>query len=109
MIHGTTVSLNCLLERKGAKVLLLTTEGFEDVPFIQRINRNGHYNLQWRKPKPLVKRRHTVGVPERINYKGEVVIPFTEKDARALVENLRYLIREETIEAITISPPRSLY
>lgn len=103
LIHGTTVSLNCLLEHKGAAVLLLTTEGFEDVPFIQRINRNGHYNLQWRKPKPLVKRRHTVGVPERVNYKGEVVVPFTEKDAQGLVEELKDLIRKENIQAIAVA------
>src|SRR5690349_80559 len=46
---GTTVATNALLQRAGATVLFLTTAGFEDIPFIQRMNRRYHYSLTWRK------------------------------------------------------------
>src|SRR4051812_22385505 len=61
LIHGTTVATNALLERKGAKVAYVTTDGFEDVPFIQRIRREYHYDLMWIKPEPLVERYNSVG------------------------------------------------
>ena len=51
-VLGTTVATNCLLERKGQRVLFLTTAGFEDVPFIQRINRKSLFDMQWVKPRP---------------------------------------------------------
>src|SRR5438270_5425975 len=47
LVHGTTIATNALIERKGARVAFLTTEGFEDLPFIQRINRRELYNLGW--------------------------------------------------------------
>ncbi len=75
LIHGTTVATNALLERKGAKVAYVTTEGFEDVPFIQRIRREYHYDLMWNKPEPLVERYNCFGARERMDYKGHVVTP----------------------------------
>ena len=57
LILGTTVATNALLQRSGARVLFVTTKGFRDIPFIQRINRRYHYSLEWTKPKPLVERR----------------------------------------------------
>lgn len=75
LIHGTTVATNALLERKGAKVAYVTTEGFEDVPFIQRIRREYHYDLMWIKPEPLVERYNSVGAKERVDYQGQVITP----------------------------------
>jgi N-methylhydantoinase A len=73
IVVGTTIGINAVLTRTGARVYFLTTKGFEDVPHIQRINRKYHYDFAWRKPEPLVKRRHTIGVAERMNAEGEVV------------------------------------
>ena len=54
LVHGTTVGTNALIERTGARVLLFTTAGHEDIPYIQRINRQTLYDLRWQKPKPLL-------------------------------------------------------
>jgi len=78
LVLGTTIATNALLQRRGAEVIFLTTQGFEDVPYIQRMNRRYHYSLEWTKPKPLVKRRNTIGVPERLDARGRVVIPLDE-------------------------------
>ena len=59
---GTTVATNALLQRSGANVIYVTTRGFEDIPYIQRMNRKYHFSLKWRKPKPLVERRNCLGV-----------------------------------------------
>lgn len=75
LIHGTTVATNALLERKGATVAFVTTAGFEDVPFIQRIRREYHYDLMWVKPEPLVERYHCFGAQERVDYRGQVITP----------------------------------
>src|SRR5689334_4147584 len=53
---GTTIATNALLQRNGAHVHLVTTEGFRDVPIIQRVDKEDPYNLRWRKPEPLVRR-----------------------------------------------------
>ncbi|HJP34612.1 MAG TPA: hydantoinase/oxoprolinase N-terminal domain-containing protein, partial [Gammaproteobacteria bacterium] len=55
---GTTVATNAILERKGANVAYVTTQGFKDVPFIQRGKRKSHYDITWVKSKPLVKRHN---------------------------------------------------
>ena len=59
---GTTVAANALLQRRGANVIYVTTRGFEDIPYIQRMNRKYHFSLKWRKPKPLVERRNCLGL-----------------------------------------------
>ena len=68
LVHGTTVATNALLERKRRLPGLLTTRGFRDVVFIQRMNRKHHYDLQWDKPKPYVERRDCLELDERIDY-----------------------------------------
>jgi N-methylhydantoinase A len=99
LIHGTTVLTNCLIERKGAKINLLITEGFEDVPYIQRINRKGHYDLQWDKPSPLVRRRDTYGVAERLDYNGDVVVSLTGTEIDRIIRILRKEIKKgETLD-----------
>src|ERR671916_283654 len=61
LVHGTTIATNALIERTGARVLLLVTAGHEDIPYIQRINRKTLYDLRWQKPKPLLASRRGSG------------------------------------------------
>ena len=56
---GTTIATNAILERNGATVAFVTTSGFKDVPFIQRGKRQSHYDINWIKSKPLVKKEDT--------------------------------------------------
>lgn len=89
LVHGTTVATNALIERKGAKVAFVTTAGFEDIPYIQRVNRQELYNLDWDKPRPLLQsRRHCFGLQERINGKGEIVKPLDLTEVDALCDRL---------------------
>ena len=82
---GTTVAVNALLQRRGARVLYIATEGFQDVPFLQRIDRKFHYDLDWERPRPLVNRRDCLGVAERVDYQGDIVDPLG-RDADADVD-----------------------
>jgi N-methylhydantoinase A len=82
-LHGTTVGLNALLERRGAVVGLLATEGFRDVLEIRRGDRAEMYDLFWRQPEPLVPRRLRVPVRERLYATGEVHTPIVLDDVRA--------------------------
>ena len=85
VVIGTTVATNALLQRRGARVLFVTTAGFEDVPFIGRLDKEELYNLHWRKPAPLVSRRDCYGIPERIGHDGSVLVPLTESALDDLV------------------------
>src|SRR5687767_3998555 len=75
LAHGTTVVINALTERKGARTALITTRGFRDVLEITRANRPDLYNLLYAKPTPFVPRRLRLEATERVNYKGEVLTP----------------------------------
>lgn len=85
IIIGTTVGTNAVLERKGARVLFVTTAGFEDVPFIGRLDKERLYDLHWAKPSPLVERPNCVGIHERIDHHGAELVPFTAESIRELV------------------------
>ncbi|MDZ4133888.1 MAG: hydantoinase/oxoprolinase family protein [Dethiobacteria bacterium] len=74
-VHGTTVGLNSLLQRKGSRVALITTRGFRDVYEIARGNRKEMYNLRFSKPTPLLKRMDIYEVDERILYDGTIEKP----------------------------------
>ncbi|MGE0765278.1 MAG: hydantoinase/oxoprolinase family protein [Hyphomicrobiaceae bacterium] len=74
VLHATTVATNAVLERKGAKTGLITTEGFRDVLLIGRQKRYETYDLYIDKPKPLVKRRHIAEVRERVGSDGSEVV-----------------------------------
>jgi N-methylhydantoinase A len=88
--HGTTVGTNALIERTGCKVAFLTTKGFEDTPYIQRINRKVLYDLQWQKPEPLVaSRRLCLGIDERLDSSGAEVRPVDEAEVRELCRRIR--------------------
>jgi N-methylhydantoinase A len=85
IVIGTTIGINAVLTRTGARVLYLTTKGFEDVPHIQRINRKNHYDFVWRKPTPLVQRQDCIGVDERVDSEGNVVKPLRPEEVRELL------------------------
>jgi N-methylhydantoinase A len=85
IVIGTTIGINAVLTRTGARVIYLTTKGFEDVPHIQRINRKNHYDFVWRKPTPLAHRRDCIGIDERLNSEGEVVRPLRPEEVRELL------------------------
>ena len=97
---GTTIATNAILERKGAVVAYITTEGFRDVPFIQRGNRRSHYDITWIKPKPLVKRRHCYEVRERLMASGEVLTPLDPETVRAAAKAIK---ADGTIEAVAVN------
>ena len=87
--YGSTVATNAVLERRGARVVLLTTAGFEDVLEIGRQTRPELYALEPEKPDPLVPRQRRVGVNERIAYTGEVLRPLGIAAARRAVSAAR--------------------
>jgi len=90
IIHGTTVATNALLERKGAKVLLLTTKGFEDILEIGRQNREKLYDLFLEKNPPLVKSQNRVGIDERINYAGEILKEIDLNELQNLINSIDF-------------------
>src|SRR5271170_7113040 len=81
MVHGTTVATNALLEQKGARVGLLTTEGHRDVLEMREGLKTDRYNLRMAAPEPLVPRARRIGVRERIRADGRVATPI---DSRSL-------------------------
>lgn len=87
LVHGTTVATNALIERRGAGVALLTTDGFRDILRMQRTTRPNHFDLHWIKPKHFVARSHCIGIPERVLRDGSVLIPLDE--ARLIEEVVR--------------------
>lgn len=87
VVVGTTIGINAVLTRRGARVFYLTTKGFEDIPYIQRINRKHNYDFRWRKPTPLVRRRDCLGVAERLDEEGRVLTPLDLGAVESLLEN----------------------
>ena len=83
IVHGSTVATNALLEGKTAKAALLTTSGFEDVLEIGRQTRPSLYDLEARRPKPLVPRALRFGIRERVLATGAVREPIDEEQVRA--------------------------
>ena len=81
--HGTTVATNSILEKKGARVGLLTTTGFRDVLEIGRLRRPTLFDITWEKPQVLVRRQLRLEVDERIDHLGRVEVPLDERQALA--------------------------
>ncbi|WP_017550172.1 hydantoinase/oxoprolinase family protein [Heyndrickxia coagulans] len=98
-IHGTTVIINALTERKGAKTGLITTKGFRDVLEIARGNRPDLYNVRYQKPTPFVERYLRKEVEERLNYKGEELTPLNKNEIKEIVD----FFKKEKVEAIAVS------
>lgn len=98
-VHGTTVSLNALLERKVAKTGLICTRGFRDILTIREGGKLEPFNWQVDYPKPYIPRYLTLPVTERINAEGEVEIPLDEEEVRQVVRQFR----RWNVEAIAVS------
>jgi N-methylhydantoinase A len=88
-LHGTTVGLNALLERRGGQVGLLMTRGFRDVLEMRRGDASEPYNLFYKQPDPLVPRRLRIPITERMRADGTVHVPFAEADVEAALEQFR--------------------
>ena len=88
IIHGTTLATNALIERKGARTALLTTEGFRDVVEIRHENRFEQYDVNIDLPPPLVPRRLRLPVRERIDAQGEVLVPLDESSVARAIDAL---------------------
>jgi len=106
--HGSTVATNALITRSGVKVGFITTRGFEDTTEIMRaigrvdgLSEEEIRHVTWvTKPEPLVPRELVMGVRERIDYRGEEVIPLNRED---VMNAIRRLMEEEKVEAIAVS------
>jgi N-methylhydantoinase A len=98
IIHGTTLATNALIERKGAKTALLTTEGFRDVVEIRHENRFEQYDVNIDLPPPLVPRRLRLPIRERIDAHGDVLVPL---DADSIARAIDTLTRQD-IEAVAV-------
>ena len=85
LIHGSTIAINTLIERKGAKTGLVVTRGTRDVYIIGRGNRPESYNLFFHRHRPLVSRRLTREVAERVLASGEVHEPLDAPERRGSV------------------------
>src|SRR5437763_3284561 len=99
IVHGTTLATNALIERKGAKTALLTTEGFRDVLEIRHENRFEQYDINIDLPPPLVPRRLRLPVRERIDAQGEVLVPLDEPSVVRAIEALA----AQEVEAVAVA------
>jgi N-methylhydantoinase A len=98
LIHGTTLATNALIERKGARTALVTTQGFRDVLEMGYEKRYEHYDLQLELPAPLVPQELRFPVEERITAKGKIRTPLSEK----ALEEIAIRIKREKVEAVAI-------
>ena len=97
-VHGTTIVINAITERKGAKTALITTQGFRDILEIGRGSRPDFFNLEYRKPKPFVPRYLRREIAERISYKGIVAKPLDLTGLPAILDDFR----AEGVEAVAV-------
>ncbi len=86
--HGYTVATNAILEGKGERTALITTEGFRDVLELARIRTPRLYDLYYQKPVPLVERRLRFEVPERMTFQGEVLKPLSEASLSEVLDRI---------------------
>ncbi|MBV9132350.1 MAG: hydantoinase/oxoprolinase family protein [Chloroflexi bacterium] len=98
LIHGSTVVINAIIERSGARTALLTTQGFRDVYEIGRINRPESFNPRFKKHRPLIPREDIFEIPERVLADGSVRTPLDE----ARVREVARILNEEGFQAIAI-------
>ena len=98
LVHGTTVATNALLERRGARVVLITTAGFEDLLWLRRQDRAALYDLGNAHPEPLVARRDVIGARERMGPDGII-----EALAEPEVSRVTALVRSAAPESVAIA------
>jgi len=99
VIHGTTIGINAVLEGKGARTGLITTEGFRDVLEIGRGNFLRMYDVLYRRPTPLVPRGRCLEAPERLSARGEVLVPLDETAVRMAARRLA----AEGVQAVAVA------
>lgn len=99
LVHGTTLVINSLVERRGARVGLVTTGGFRDVYLMGQSNRPDSFNVFFRRDEPLVPRHRIYEINERVSASGEVVRPMPEAEIEQVIAQLR---RDE-IDAVAIA------
>lgn len=87
-VHGATIAINTLIERTGARTVLVTTAGARDAYLIGRGNRPEAYNVFFRRPEPLVRRAMIVEAKERISAKGEAMLALTEAEIASVCEQV---------------------
>ncbi|MEW6622492.1 MAG: hydantoinase/oxoprolinase family protein [Bacillota bacterium] len=97
-VHGTTVVINAVTERKGAKTALVTTKGYRDALEIGRANRPDLYNYFYKKPIPYVPRHLRFEVEERLNYKGEILKSVSEEEVVGMAQK----IKQEGVSAVAV-------
>ncbi|MDD9858640.1 MAG: hydantoinase/oxoprolinase family protein, partial [Gammaproteobacteria bacterium] len=98
IIHGTTLATNALIERRGARTALVTTEGFRDSLEIGYESRFDQYDMFIEKAAPLVPRRLRLTVPERMSARGEVLRELTAAD----LEKIPPLVERAGVEAVAV-------
>ncbi len=98
VVHGTTIATNAIIEGRGAKTALLTTEGFADVLELRRMRVPELYNFYYEKPRPLVPRRRRYEARERMAADGSVIVPLDKGRLRATLEDIAH----ETTDALAI-------
>ena len=98
VVHATTVATNAIIEGKIAKTAFITTEGFRDMLEIARQIRPSLYDLQFKKPKPLIPRQLCYEVTERMNSKGEIIKPLDSKSINKIID----LLIENKVDAVAI-------
>jgi N-methylhydantoinase A len=98
-IHGTTLATNAIIERRGARTALLTTQGFKDILEFAFGHRFEQYDLEMVRPVPLVKRPLRLEVPERMASDGSVLLPLDDDAVRGLAG----LLRAEAIQSVAVS------
>ncbi|MBX3071048.1 MAG: hydantoinase/oxoprolinase family protein [Thermomicrobiales bacterium] len=99
IVHGTTVATNAILENRGARTALITTQGFRDVLELRRLRTPQLYDRFYEPPKPIVERRLRVEVTERVDADGSVLIELDEASVYAALDR----IEAEEVEAIAVS------
>ena len=102
LVHGTTIATNALLERRGARVALVTTAGFEDLLWLRRQDRPSLYDLARDHPPPLVSRDHVVGAVERMGPDGALT-PLTDREVTRVIDAVRALGAEAAAVALLFS------
>src|SRR6204780_5409043 len=98
VIHGTTLATNAIIERKGARTALITTEGFRDVIAMGNESRYDQYDLNIVLPEPLVPRYLRLPVPERLDNTGKILRPLDEAAVHALIA----VLQQQKVESIAV-------
>lgn len=101
VVHGTTLGLNAIIERRGAATGIVTNAGFRDIFELGRgdVPRQSMYDLHYRRPEPLVRRRRIAEVPMRLNAAGEIAVALDEE---ALARAVSQLVEEQGIESLAV-------